>query len=469
MDRIELAERRYQALIGAELVSVGRPERYWQMPLEDLRAWIADYVLPAVDEVLPRPLFRDHATWPLRVFTDGGETPERAAVQQVDARLVAAATALRKLARTKAITLRLQQLHAAASPSGTAVAEEPAYWRTEEVEITDSTPRCRPSLPPNLHVMIPYYLAQLDGMSKRSWTDLVSLDDYFEPVAGMLLADPMPGRLQDGTFIVSLTPHLYHVGDSITRCMVHRIRSWLSLLQEARSTCYDAVRDMRRAPVKAVEAEQSAFQELHRSLHDLQGLCVAGSEARMHDACIAMTQVYAEFHPNPDLSWLEVPDWLVQRWKGRLTHAIFSSRDLETLERIAGALGELRLLYRELSPADSAVDLAVATGGLVLVEKPRKAFWEGQPINHDWLDRKYKNHWEMLWKLAINAKSASAVGNFDLYNDGVANSTLHSRAMRLKQLLPPSLRQHIKPGTERATHRLTLPMNLIHLFPSRSS
>ena len=38
---------------------------------------------------------------------------------------------------------------------------------------------------PNRREMIPYYVAEMDQMSRRPWTDLVCIDDYFFPVAGI--------------------------------------------------------------------------------------------------------------------------------------------------------------------------------------------------------------------------------------------------------------------------------------------
>ena len=75
----------------------------------------------------------------------------------------------------------------------------------------------------------------------------------------------------------------------------------------------------------------------------------------------------------------------------------------------------------------------------------------------------------MLWQLALNARSGSPVGNYDLYTEAVENSTMHSRALRLRNLLPASLREFIQPGAEQATYRLTLPTTQIHLFPARQA
>ena len=93
MNRIELAERRYRDIIPERLAATDRAARYWRMPLSEIEAWISEYVLPAVEELLPRPLFRTHATWPQLTLVVGAGTPERVAIEQVDRALVAEAVA----------------------------------------------------------------------------------------------------------------------------------------------------------------------------------------------------------------------------------------------------------------------------------------------------------------------------------------------------------------------------------------
>ena len=110
MDRFELAERRYRDIADENLPGMDRGTRYWRMPAARLRAWIDEYVLPAVEEVCDRPQFRDHATWPQRVLVRGADTPERAAVERVDRALVAEAKALRKLSRNRLVARALEEM-----------------------------------------------------------------------------------------------------------------------------------------------------------------------------------------------------------------------------------------------------------------------------------------------------------------------------------------------------------------------
>jgi len=71
---------------------------------------------------------------------------------------------------------------------------------------------------PSRHDLIPFYRQQLDGVARKAWTDLGGTEDYFGPAGGMLRKAPLPEGTTEASMVVSLMPHLFHVGDSITRC-----------------------------------------------------------------------------------------------------------------------------------------------------------------------------------------------------------------------------------------------------------
>ncbi len=71
MDRIELAERRYQQIVP-------EPVQNWvDMPVRKLGIWLKDDVAPLVGEYSARPRFRDAACWSLHEFRAGADTPTR--------------------------------------------------------------------------------------------------------------------------------------------------------------------------------------------------------------------------------------------------------------------------------------------------------------------------------------------------------------------------------------------------------
>jgi len=452
VDRIELAERRYADIVGDELSATAPGERYWRMPVSKILAWVNEYVLPAIDEVYRRPKFLDHATWPQRLLVPGAGGPHRAAVERVDQALVAEARLLHRLARNKLVARAMEngtRTHRGlCSDAVTISAEEDA-----------ATPNRVPQEP-----LLLDYVAGIQAMSQRNWTDLVCSDDYFVPTGGMMRTTPLPEGVTEGVFVVSLSSSLFHVGDSITRCMLQRIGAMLSFLAEFRQIVYKALRKAERAYKSQTEAEHAAHHELGQSCADLQRICFTGSDARLRDACITLVQVYATFHPAPELDWLGVSDWAIQRSQGILEHNIRSARDLETVERIAAALGDLRHLYREMTPAQSDLEAAIATGRLVLIRRGPEVYWEARRIDCDW--HRHRKPWEMLWQLAANARMASPVNDIDLYQRHVSPSTMYNRWERLQSLLPASLRRYVFPGNQRATYRLQLPIHEIHLFDS---
>ena len=144
-------------------------------------------------------------------------------------------------------------------------------------------------------MMIPRYLAHLEQMAGRPWTDLVCTDDYFGPVGGMMRKSPLPEGATEGAFVRSLTPHIFHAGDSITRCMMQRIRSRVEFLGESRSVVREAVCATARPYEKQIAAERTAWEKLCEGRSELQRLCLTEPDARMREACITVVQVPLSF------------------------------------------------------------------------------------------------------------------------------------------------------------------------------
>jgi hypothetical protein len=289
------------------------------------------------------------------------------------------------------------------------------------------------------------------------------VDDYFRPVGGMMRREPLPSSVTEGTFVVSMTPHLQVVGDSITRCLMQRVRSWMAVFADVRPVILAAVRSSGRSYTSQMETEAANWRNLLEARRHLQLLCCTGDDFRSRDACICLVQVYAEFHPRPDLGWLGVPESIVEQSRGLLQHNITRQRDLETVDRIAAALGEVRHLNREMAPDESKIDAAIASGGLVIVESERRVYWQREPVEADW--RKHKKPWELLWKLAVNARMGAEVDHTDLYESArVSESTMRNRWSRLRAMIPGTLARHVEPGENTATYRLVLPIARIFLF-----
>jgi hypothetical protein len=68
-------------------------------------------------------------------------------------------------------------------------------------------------------------------------------------------------------------------------------------------------------------------------------------------------------------------------------------------------------LLRELGEAPDdpaeALEAAIATGDLVLVEHPRAVYWRGQVLGVDWRSR--SRMWDFFWELCLHAKAGKAI------------------------------------------------------------
>lgn len=111
MDVIARAERRYRELVPDDLIGARQTERNRRLSASRVEAWITNYVVPAIEEVWERRVFREHATWPQRSLVPGADAEQRAAVERVDAALAAEATALRRLSRNKLVARQLDRVH----------------------------------------------------------------------------------------------------------------------------------------------------------------------------------------------------------------------------------------------------------------------------------------------------------------------------------------------------------------------
>jgi hypothetical protein len=331
---------------------------------------------------------------------------------------------------------------------------------------------------------LPVRRNQVQQIAQRPWIDLVCADDYFSPSSGLnfqvkearrtqgdSIVKPHPVqdvhpvdiviRPTQGEFVVSFNPELHPVGDFVTRSMLRRVDVWLSCLGDFRQLCHQALRHVKRGYPGQVDAEAKAWNDLQARVAELRRVCTTAPAASLHDSCIILSQVYAAFHPAPILTWLGLPESVVSFGVSSLHHRIVGERRLEPLERIATAVGDLRRLYREGEPEESALDEAVAIGGLVLADVPRSAHWETERIVADW-DR-FDKPWQLLWMLATKARLHAGVEVRDVYdNDAVTDSALSTLVGRLKQMLPATLWRLIQPTGQRS-YRLHLEREQIHL------
>jgi hypothetical protein len=309
---------------------------------------------------------------------------------------------------------------------------------------------------------LPILLGQIESIAKRFWNDLVHTNDYFGPRAewNTTARTPVPAA----EFVVSLNPELQLAGDYISRCLVRRVEVVQGILDEVYRLLSRAY--AKRANPRA-RREAAAVQ---RNWHAVTGLtarlrhmCLADSGQSLRDACVLLTQIYAGFAPEPALHWLGVSESVMQTGRATIRHRVMSQHDVAFTDRVAAGITQVAALYVDSGPEQSAFEEAVSSGALVLRANPQGLFWEGKEQHIEWSANRAA--WEFLCMLARKASRGAAVGEGELYGDAVVSpSTMANRCNRLKQVIPASLRKHIRPGGSPRTYRLYLEPRQVFLF-----
>ena len=435
MDRIELAERRYRQIVP-------EPVQNWaEMPVRELGIWLKDEVAPLVGEYTARPRFRDAACWSLHGFRDGADTPIR---RQVDA----TAAALTRHARLLRAVLRSRRVVAA-------VGESLLPLRLVDHELVVTGSGARPISRTVREVdQLPVMSAQIEAIARPFWRDLVDPADYLEPRGAWLLRDEPSEHVTAGEFVVSLNPELHAIGDFISRCLFRRVEVLAEILERADRAVMACIPALARAAPKCVSELVRDRDQLQETIRQLHTICRPDDEAVVRDSCVILAQVYAAFHPAPDVEWLGLPDDVIEVGRHTLRHRFTNARNPELTERVAAALGDLRRLYVNEPPGQSALEEAVARGGLVLTMSPCAAYWAKKLLAINWANN--DRPWKMLVALARKGRLGAAVEERDLCPAGASFSTMPNLCARLKKLLPAELRKQILPGDEPRSYRLKL-------------
>jgi hypothetical protein len=216
---------------------------------------------------------------------------------------------------------------------------------------------------------------------------------------------------------------------------------------------------MRHLPDEGGKQVAHAWSELETNIQSLRAACQTGRSAQLRDSCVILLQVYAAFHPAPDCRWLALSESARSRGIVTLRHRLTHSRNAEMPERVATALGNLRQLYEGETPQSAAIEEAIASEGLVVIEDPPKVFWQGAAIEAEW--EKHPSCWKLLFALASKGGS---VGACDVFDKMVAVSTLPVTINRLRRYLPASLHKRIVPGAVPGSYRLDLERRRISIF-----
>lgn len=441
MERLDFLVRRFRQILPEPLIRENSVAR------RRIRCWLTDDVRPVLEEYLKRPRFQDLAAWPVRTLRVGMGTVERALVDEVDVALVAHGRALKAFAG-----------HGKANELLQSVAIED-FVAEEEVSFGPNGPRVTRQVR-KPHDRLATVLQQLSAVEGRFWRDLVCLEDYFEPYGGMMAGtSACPQR---GEFVVSLNPELHAGGDFISRCLCQRVNVICGMLDDLHQLAQKAFRLAGGKVPKAWDRLKRERQDLTLLTGKLREACLQGNLQPLRDACILCAQVAAVLCPGADLTWLGLSDAFLQHGSSAMGYRLLHSCDGELLERFAVSLGELKNLYADGDEQQSALEEAIATGGLVIVRPTQEVFWEGKQIRINW--KKHQAVWRFFRVLAEHRKANRIVTEADLYEKIVSRSTLPTTFSRLKKLVPASCWKHIEPTRDPHGYRLELDRKGIHLF-----
>jgi len=121
----------------------------------------------------------------------------------------------------------------------------------------------------------------------------------------------------------------------------------------------------------------------------------------------------------------------------------------------------------QFSDPEEAKDAAISAGDLVLVERPRSAYWKGREIAIDWI--RHVASWEFLWELSRRAKSGRTIDN-ETFGESAPADIVAKRKSRLVNTpdFPLDLADLMVP-VGRGTQMLNLSRERIWLFEESES
>jgi hypothetical protein len=443
MNRLDFALRRYEQILP-------KPVTLWaDIPLRDLGIWLAEDVSSVLDEYARRPAFREMASWAIRTLRPGASTEERALIERVDSELTGCAKCLLNLSQQKRIKQLLVQRH---QPVKRVVAET--------VVLNGIRPKVL-NRTYGEHSELDELRHQVEAIEKHwGWSDLVNVDDYFEPQQQWVTLDDGK-RVQCAEWIVSLNPELLPAGNFIVRCLLQRVSQRADVLEKYQRMCLNCGSEAGAKYEQQCDAVASTWKQLSESLDDLICILRTGSETRLRDACTVATQIYATYHVRPDLTWLGLDTASKENGCRMIKARSTGLQCAHFFERVANALGELKHLYEDETPGRSASEEAVASGGLVILEAKGEVFWDSKRV----AITPRGPQWKFLLALARKGLRGSAVVVGDVYDDEVVSDTAMSTTCnRLRNCFPSSFRSLIKPAIERGSYRLELESHLIHVI-----
>jgi hypothetical protein len=429
MDRLEIAEKKYERIAsGLFALDEGKSE--------EIEAWLRDFVVPVVADLQGIPAFRRYAKFGLSQLAAESDTLERLQVVALDDALVDCAAATVELGRQDEFKHLLAD-------------RDPLEELNEKKSGISSAPSLREGLLKRKHDP----RSIVERMADRPWFSLVMDLDF--PVLNKHLFVQVDSSSLDEAF-GKFRPNIPVLGDGITRMMFARIGFWMHYLEAVWNRIHVRIAQTEDDLFAAHEEFFTTNFKLDECLEKLRNTCLSGDDVRMRDACCTLLQVYIAYHPRPQLSWLGVTEdryqvtaEILRREFRRLSEVVECALvdsstfrearrrpamivDLDSVQQVAAALADVAELYRQSVCPVELIEEARTLHRLVVVTKPRMAFFDGVKLDVDW--NAMSKSWELLLHLAARAERLDGVDQYDL--DGAPGAgVLSTRKYRLCKYL----------------------------------
>lgn len=514
MDRLELAERRFDREIKPVLEDLQKLERPRSKPgdkhstedkpqrtgssegltrlleialiqrhgvAKNVVAWMTQCVIPAVQELWDRPSFQDLAAWPMRHLGPNADTPEWQQLEQTVEALRKCARLLLKLSDVPAVQDNWQH----ANPGAIVAFEE--RW------IGASSPSS-PIQPRRTEPLETYRLLrnQAKLIAEISASAVVNHDDYLTPKIRALVSNDRPDSPSKGgekakahkavkyetvdsrfpmasTLHPMLNPEIVAVGDNVSRSMMARIDELIDTLRDFRIGIDRSIRSS--GIVVNGQREAEAWDLLKADRDALHRICLRTTDLAARESAITLTLVHLAHFPEADRDWLGLSNASVKR-ASQTVREWYEHRCVTAfLERVASAIHDMRTYYESFSREELDFEKALAQADLIMVKHPPLMYWQQKELLVEW--RAHAKAWEFWFALANKVRSGTGLTILDLEpHEDHGSSTFHSRKKRADELVrrhAPKLAAAIVSGDVPGSYRLNLDPSKVRVLEGRTT
>jgi len=364
--------------------------------------------------LLVSPGFQRLALWPVHSLQADGNSPERELIAKLKAAVLSAAARVRGFVEQNAELLAVHL--------GDAVRR---YRRAKGWTIETA-------------ISLDDLLSRLEQVKAGCSDEWASIADYFGPNHGTSL-EVGGERFRRGEFIVSLNEQLHYVGNHVATCMLVRANLVTDRLFEIAS-------EINATLIAAGHSGRPWRPELDRIgtlLAQLRHACLEREEAVRAEAAMTVVQGCAAFSGLPiDWSWLPTDAQPSKSQLNMLRHiALGMGRGYSTALKIEAALRVVSRWWATRPLHQTALEEAIATGGLVVDVDSLKVYWQQQEVEGKWA--KSPRKFLLLERLA-KSRGRGHVTAADIYEDIPSKSRFPDLKKDLCNSLPKDLRERIQ-------------------------